>query len=86
MDARRFFSTGMDGRGNLSQTLLWTTYKEVAAGIVQAHSNTPYAEEPSEGTDEPYNRGITPTRETRIFRHVQPLKQRYEVSSPSTQP
>jgi hypothetical protein len=43
MDARRFFSTGIDIRGNLPQTLLRTAYNEVAAGIVPAHLNTPYA-------------------------------------------
>jgi hypothetical protein len=77
MDARRFFSTAIDGRGNLPQTLLRTMYNEVAAGIVQAHLNTPYAcllgqdaGEPSEGTDEPMNTGSAPSRETKIFRHV----------------
>jgi hypothetical protein len=79
MDARRFFSTGIDGRGNLPQTLLRTTYNEVAAGIVQAHLNTPYAQllgqdagEPSKGNNGPLNTNIVPTRESRVFRHVPP--------------
>jgi hypothetical protein len=42
--SRRFFSTGMDVRGNLPQSLLRTTYNEIAAGIVQAHLNVPYEE------------------------------------------
>jgi hypothetical protein len=77
MDARRFFSTGIDGRGNLPQTLLRTTYNEVAAGIVQAHLNTPYVQllgqdagEPSEGNNGPFETGIAPTREIKIFRHM----------------
>jgi hypothetical protein len=77
MDARRFFSTGIDGRGNLPQTLLRTTYNEVAAGIVPAHLNAPYAQllgqdagEPSEGNDGPLDTGTAPTRESRTFRHV----------------
>jgi hypothetical protein len=77
MDARRFFSTSIDIRGNLPQTLLRTAYNEVAAGIVQAHLNTPYAQllgqdagEPSEGTDDT---GMTSSRgESRTFRHVPP--------------
>jgi hypothetical protein len=44
MDSRRFFSAGIDVRGNLTQSLLGTTYKEIVAGIVQAHLNVPYAE------------------------------------------
>jgi hypothetical protein len=44
MDARRFFSTGIDTRGNLPQSLLRTTYNEVAIGIIQAHLNVPYAQ------------------------------------------
>jgi hypothetical protein len=43
MDARRYFSTGIDTQGNLPQSLLRTTYDEVAIGIVQAHLNVPYA-------------------------------------------
>jgi hypothetical protein len=79
MDARRFFSTGIDIRGNLPQTLLRTAYNDVAAGIVQAHLNTPYAQllgqdagEPSEGTDEPRDDGRVAPRESRTFRHVPP--------------
>jgi hypothetical protein len=37
IDARRFFSAGMDIRN-----LLRTTFNEVSAGIVQAHLNVPY--------------------------------------------
>jgi hypothetical protein len=44
MDARRFFSSGIDTQGNLPQSLLRTTYNEVAVGIVQAHLNVPYAQ------------------------------------------
>jgi hypothetical protein len=44
MDSRRFFSAGIDVWGNLPQSLLRTTYSKVAAGIVQAHLNVPYAE------------------------------------------
>jgi hypothetical protein len=79
MDSRRFLSTGLDVRGNLPQTLLRTTYNEVAAGIVQAHLNAPYAQllgqdagEPSEGTDEPHSVRSNPPRESRTFRHVPP--------------
>jgi hypothetical protein len=75
---RRFFSTSIDIRGNLPQTLLQTTYNEVAAGIVQAHLNAPYAQllgqddgEPSEGTDRYQEDSSVLTRgEARIFRHV----------------
>jgi hypothetical protein len=34
MDARRFFSTGIDTRGNLPVSLLRTAYNEVAIGIM----------------------------------------------------
>ena len=44
MDTRRFFSTGINVRGNLPQSLLQTTYNEVAANIVQAHLNVPYGQ------------------------------------------
>ncbi len=78
MDARRFFSTGIDNRGNLPQSLLRTTYNEVASGIVQAHLNVPYAQllgqdsgepayEPEMATSAP---GASPRGETRTFRHV----------------
>jgi hypothetical protein len=42
--SRRFSSAGMDVQGNLPQSLLRTTYNKIAAGIVQAHLNMPYAE------------------------------------------
>jgi hypothetical protein len=77
MDSRRFFSTGMDVRGNLPQTLLRNTYNEVAAGIVQAHLNAPYAQllgqdagEPSEGTDDPADSAPSAYGQSRTFRHV----------------
>jgi hypothetical protein len=77
MDSRRFLSTGVDVRGNLPQTLLRTTYNEVAAGIVQAHLNAPYVQllgqdagEPSEGNDGPRDGGVASSRENRTFRHV----------------
>jgi hypothetical protein len=76
MDARRFFSAGIDVRGNLPQSLLRTTYNEVAAGIVQAHLNVPYAEllgqdsgESSYSPDTGAAGNRAPT-ETRTFRHV----------------
>jgi hypothetical protein len=80
IDARRFFSAGMDVRGNLPQSLLRTTYNEIAAGIVQAHLNVPYAEllgrDPSEDTPHAaQDRAPTSDRaatEPRLFRHVPP--------------
>jgi hypothetical protein len=44
MDSRHFFLVGIDVRGNLPQSLLRTTYNEVAPGIDQTHLNVPYAE------------------------------------------
>jgi hypothetical protein len=79
MDARRFFSTGIDTRGNLPQSLLRTTYNEVAVGIIQAHLNVPYAqlmgtEPPDESPGYPDMRaagGTTPASTgPRTFRHV----------------
>jgi hypothetical protein len=80
MDARRFLSTSIDVRGNLPQTLLRTTYNEVAAGIVQAHLNAPYAQllgqdagEPSGGLDITNEASSAlPRGESRIFRHIPP--------------
>jgi hypothetical protein len=75
LDSRRFFSAGMDVRGNLPQSLLRTTYNEIAAGIVQAHLNVPYEEllgrDPSGGTG--HETGTASARassEPRTFRHV----------------
>jgi hypothetical protein len=78
MDARRFFSTGIDNRGNLPQSLLRTTYNEVASGIVQAHLNVPYAQLLGQDSGEPAYEpemaasapGANPRGETRTFRHV----------------
>jgi hypothetical protein len=79
MDSQRFLSTSVDICGNLPQTLLRTTYNEVAAGIVlHAHLNAPYAwllgqdaGEPSEGTDMVGEASPALARgELRIFRHV----------------
>jgi hypothetical protein len=80
MDARRFFSTGIDTRGNLPQSLLRITYNEVAVGIVQAHLNVPYAqlmgndiEEEAMGYPErrpPPNNTAPGTEVSRTFRHV----------------
>jgi hypothetical protein len=76
MDARRFFSAGIDVRGNLPQSLLRTTYNEVAAGIVQAHLNVPYAELLGQGSGEPSygpetgRAGSRTQTESRTFRHV----------------
>jgi hypothetical protein len=54
MDARRFFLAGIDVRGNLPQSLLRTTYNEIAAGIVPAHLNVPYLQlMGQEANDEP---------------------------------
>jgi hypothetical protein len=85
MDARRFFSTGIDTRGNLPASLLRTTYNEVAIGIVQAHLNVPYAQlmgqeathdrptHSAPATDNrPDNRLSGAGQETRTFRHVPP--------------
>jgi hypothetical protein len=44
MEARRYFSTRINTRGNLPHSLLQTTYNEVAVGIVQAHLNVPYSQ------------------------------------------
>ena len=55
MDASRFFSTGIDTRGNLPQSLLRTTYNEVAVGIVQAHLNVPYAQLMDNHTPDKYS-------------------------------
>jgi hypothetical protein len=76
MDARRFFSTGIDTRGNLPQSLLRTTYNEVAVGIVQAHLNVPYAqlmglEAPEDSPRHPEARTTNgATAVPRLFRHV----------------
>jgi hypothetical protein len=78
MDARQFFSTGIDVRGNLPQSLLSTTYNEVAAGIVPAHLNVPYtqlmgqdAKEEEVDASESVGRGTGQTsRESRSYRHV----------------
>jgi hypothetical protein len=79
MDARRFFTLGIDVRGALPQSLLRTTYNEVAAGIVQAHLNVPYAQlmgqdsgEASHSEEASGSRTSTPQRESRTFRHVPP--------------
>jgi hypothetical protein len=79
MDARRFFSTGIDTRGNLPQSLLCTTYNEVAVGIVQAHLNVPYSQlmgndttDESPGYPEARSTGGAASRESRTFRHVPP--------------
>jgi hypothetical protein len=78
MDARRFFLTGIDIRGNLPQSLLRTTYNEVASGIVQAHLNVPYSQlmgqDSGESSYEPETvastPGASPRGETRTFCHV----------------
>jgi hypothetical protein len=77
MDARRFFSTGVDIRGNLPQSLLRNTYNEVAAGIVQAHLNVPYGPlmgqdsgEASHSNDTGGTSRPATTTESRTFRHV----------------
>jgi hypothetical protein len=76
MDARCFFSAGIEVRGNVPQSLLRTTYNKVAAGIVQAHLNVPHTEllgqdssESSYSPDTGSTRGRAPS-ESRTFRHV----------------
>jgi hypothetical protein len=44
MDVWYFFSIGIDIQGDPPQSLLCTTYREVASSIIQAHLNMPYAE------------------------------------------
>jgi hypothetical protein len=68
---------GIDIRGALPQSLLCTTYNKVAAGIVQAHLNVPYAQlmgqdsgEASHSEETGGSRTPTPQRESRTFRHV----------------
>jgi hypothetical protein len=78
MDARRFFSTGIDVRGNLPQSLLRTTYNEVAAGIIPAHLNVPYShlmgqeasDDASPHTESTEAGTGQASRESRTFRHV----------------
>lgn len=78
MDARRFFSTGIDTRGNLPQLLLRTTYNEVAVGIVQAHLNVPYSQlmggndmtEDLTGHSEARSTGRAASETPKTFRHV----------------
>ena len=76
IDSRRFFSAGVDVRGNLPQSLLRTTYNEIAAGIVQAHLNVPYSEllgqESGEASYGPEtgSAGERTSTESRTFRHV----------------
>jgi hypothetical protein len=77
MDARRFFSAGIDVHGNLPQSLLRNTYNDIATGIVQAHLNVPFAQllgqDPGEPSHSPATGagGQARTRsEQRTFRHV----------------
>jgi hypothetical protein len=77
MDVRRFFSTGIDVRGNLPQSLLRNTHSEVATGIVQADLNVPYSQLLGQDSGEPSysNEGRSSFRSeakegARLFRHV----------------
>jgi hypothetical protein len=78
MDARQFFSTGIDTRGNLPQSLLRTTYNKVAIGIVQAHLKVPYAQLMGADTSEGFpayhemrqTTGGSGAQESRAFCHV----------------
>ena len=78
MDARRFFAAGIDIRGNLPQSLLRTTYNEVATGIIPTHLNVPYAlllgqesGEASYSADTSVEQGLRSRRtEDKTFRHV----------------
>jgi hypothetical protein len=83
MDARRFFSAGIDARGNLPQSLLRNVYNEVAAGIVQAHLSVPFnqllGQDPGEASYSPeaalgpgLGRAAAPSGESRTYRHVPP--------------
>jgi hypothetical protein len=77
MDARRFFSAGIDVRGNLPQSLLHNTYNDIATEIVQAHLNVPFAQlfgqdsgEPSHSPDTGAGGQARARSEPRTFRHV----------------
>jgi hypothetical protein len=77
LDARRFFSTGMDIQGNLPQSLLQTTYNKIATGIVHAHLNVPYTQlmgQDSREASYSNESGGTPrtpsSQEVCTFRHV----------------
>jgi hypothetical protein len=77
MDARRFFSAGIDIRGNLPQSLLRNTYNKIATGIVQAHLNVPLAQllgqdsgEASHSPDTGAGEGSRTRPEPRTFWHV----------------
>jgi hypothetical protein len=80
LDARRFFSAGIDARGNLPQSLLRTTFNEISAGVVQAHLSVPYGTLLSTDTEEAVPRhgqvegtyGASPRTESKTFRHVPP--------------
>jgi hypothetical protein len=80
MDARRFFSVGIDIRGNLPQLLLQSMYNDIATGIVQAHLNVPYAQllgqepgQPSYSSDTGAEQAGSRTRsEPHTFWHVPP--------------
>jgi hypothetical protein len=78
MDARRFFTMGINIQGALPQSLLRMTYNKVAAGIVQTHLNVPYADLLGQDSGEgPYSedrggglRTSASPMESRTFRHV----------------
>jgi hypothetical protein len=82
MDAHRFFSTGVDARDNLPQSLLMKTYNEVATENVQVYLNVPYSQlmgqDPGESSDglqldrKREGSNLVPGRsdEPQIFRHV----------------
>jgi hypothetical protein len=83
MDARRLFSTGINGLDNLPQTLLQTIYNEVAAGIVQVHLNTPYTHLLGKDAEEVLLLPGSPISSS-MSRH--PSRQPSAESSPSTRP
>jgi hypothetical protein len=92
MDSRRFFSVGINVWGNLPQSLLRTTYNKVAAGIVQAHLNVPYAELLGHRGERRTNLRLEPGTEAEpkwgpgpsgIFR--QPSRPSYVAPGPSAQ-
>jgi hypothetical protein len=83
LDSRRFFSAGLDVQGNLPQSLLRTTYNEIAAGIIHTHLNVPYTkllgQEPEDASYQEPEAGTSKERTLiapRIFRHVPPSIQK----------
>ena len=77
VDARRFFSMGINVRGNLPRSLLENVYNQVAAGIVQAHLNVPYDQltgqdsgEASYSQDSKITWGTASRGKPQMFQHI----------------